>query len=78
MNITGLRDKLGLTGTPTQDVGLSAQYLLAMARAGVKPAPGRSGALNIYAGTVPAAEVTRRRARNKQARVSRRANRGRR
>ena len=31
---------------------------------------------HVYAGTVPAAEVARRRRRNKAARVSRRSNRG--
>lgn len=48
-------------------VSPSGQMLLAL-----NAQPGK----HIYAGTVPAAEVARRRAANKRAKVARRANRG--
>ena len=69
MNITGLREKLDLTGDPTQDVSPSAHMLLALARVW----PG-----HIYAGTANPGKVARRRSKNKQARASRRINRGKR
>lgn len=65
--IKGLREKLGLTGTVKD---LSPQTQMAVVLARVRPD------MHIYAGTVPYAEVQRRRAANRRAKASRKANRG--
>lgn len=66
--LNGLREKLGLTGT-VRDLSPAAQMGLLLAR--TRPQA------QTYAGTVPHAEVQRRRAANRRAKASRRANRGR-
>jgi hypothetical protein len=64
--VKGLSELLGLTGTRKD---LPPQVHMGIALARVK----RHG--ETYAGTVPAAEVQRRRAANRRARASRQANR---
>lgn len=66
--LKGLREKLGLTGT-VKDLSPQTQMSLVLAR--VRPD------MQIYAGTVPHAEVQRRRTANRRAKASRKINRGR-
>lgn len=68
----GVRELLGLKGTVPDLADLTPQAQMGIALARTKR-PGE-----VYADTVPYAEVQRRRARNKQARAARRVNRGRR
>lgn len=71
MKITGLTEKLDLPegGATTRDLPVSAHVALALARTTL---PGQ-----VYAGTVPEHVTASRRKKNKQARASRRINRGR-
>jgi hypothetical protein len=63
----GLREKLGLAGTaPTTALDLSPQARMGLLMARTRPEA------QTYAGTVPHAEVQRRRAANRRARKARR------
>jgi hypothetical protein len=67
VELKGLRTLLGLGENRYLDTPPSVQWGMALERSGK----------NTYAGTVPHAEVQRRRAANRRARASRRINRGR-